>query len=96
MKRIKHPCKSCPFEGSDPLILSPEKRADIVEYLNDGVSHLCHSDRRNQTICEGGRHLQLKMWAARGMIKEPTDEALCEAMIVAGVAPAPFQYGVQA
>lgn len=93
MKRISKPCQTCPFEGSEPIHLHLSQLAEIQSYLVAGTNHLCHSDRRNQTICEGGRHFQLANWHKSGLISEPTDDALVSAMITAGVKPEPFQYG---
>ena len=69
----KVPCKTCPFAASNPIALEPESLADhyrnVIELHG---SHICHS-ARNTTICRGGRDLTLKVLAAKGLLKEPTD-----------------------
>lgn len=83
----KHPCGTCPFSGSKPLNLSSDRLGEIIGYLARGTNHLCHSDQSNETVCRGGRDIQLRHMVALGMIEAPTDEALAKAMRAAGVEP---------
>lgn len=85
MKLPKQQCASCPFlrEG----MLSPATMAEIQSYLLSGTNHLCHSDRTNSTVCLGGRNFQLTVWHRIGIICEPTNEALADAMRDAGIKP---------
>lgn len=85
MKLCKKQCASCPFlhEG----MLSPATMAEIQNYLISGTNHLCHNDRTNDTVCQGGRKFQLKVWHRMGIICEPTNEALANAMRDTGVEP---------
>ena len=80
----KTACKTCPFAGTEPLILSEEASKEILSYVIAGTNHLCHSDDTNQTVCRGGRDIFLRMAALRGDIEVPTDAALEKAMIAAG------------
>ena len=86
MKLPNKQCRDCPFR-SDGVELRPEKMANIFSYLIEGVNHLCHKDRTNNTVCLGGRNWQLKMWCSRGWIAEPTNEALATEMRGLGVEP---------
>ncbi len=79
-------CKSCPFQA-DGIKLGAKKMSEIIEYLIQGVNHFCHSDETHHTICRGGRDYQLEIWHRQSIIKEPTDDALCEAMIGSGINP---------
>lgn len=74
VKVRKTACHTCPFEGKKPLVL--KRIHEIQEYVINGTNHLCHSDTSNNTICRGGRNLFLKAACIKGMIDEPTDEAL--------------------
>jgi hypothetical protein len=79
-------CATCPFrEGG--FDLGSEKMAEIYGYLLQGVNHFCHSDRSNQTVCRGARSWQLSAYCSMGIISEPTDEALREAMRKMGIEP---------
>lgn len=80
-------CQTCPFRA-DGLELSDETMATIHGYLNNGENHLCHSHRSNKIICLGGRFKQLQLWQESGLISAPTHQALVEAMLSTGVAPA--------
>lgn len=87
MKKINNrPCKSCPFVKSG-LDLHPEKMAEIMSYLIEGVNHLCHSDYSSETVCRGGRNWQLNIFYRLGVIEQPTDECLAQSMIDVGIAP---------
>lgn len=69
------PCRSCPFEGEEPIALSPESRIRYTENLvNLQGQHFCHSVN-NEMICRGGRNLQLRALCAYRLIDKPTDEA---------------------
>ncbi len=82
MKRISRdmpvqssPCRTCPFEGKEPIALEPDRLQEYTANLvNLEGSHLCHSVN-NRMICRGGRTIQLRVLTAMGMISEPTDEA---------------------
>lgn len=87
MKLRKVQCNSCPFLPNG-LKISPREMARIHGDLLQGVNHLCHSDRSNNTICRGGRQVQLQMWCSLGRISAPTNQALAEAMRAHGVEPA--------
>lgn len=80
-------CKSCPFK-TDGLELSADTMERIYKYLSEGENHLCHSHRSKQVICLGGRLKQLQLWQESGLIFAPTHQALVEAMLSTGVAPA--------
>lgn len=85
----KRQCASCPFgpPSAKRIILSEERLAEIRAYLAQGMSHMCHSDSSNNTVCRGGRNFQLQVFCEIGIIPEPTDAALREAMRKAGVEP---------
>ena len=72
MKINKTACKTCPFEGENPIDISAESKTAITEYVIEGQNHLCHQDDSNNTICRGGRNLFLKVAASAGIISEPT------------------------
>lgn len=84
-------CKSCIFRhDGNEVELRPERLAEIQAYLLQGTPHLCHTPQMNggpDRACRGGRDFQLQCWARMGIIAEPTDEALAEAMRKAGVDP---------
>jgi hypothetical protein len=86
MKLPKKQCSSCPFLD-DGIQLPMTKMLEIYSYLMDGTNHLCHSDRTDNTICVGGRNFQLQFWYEAGIISEPTNEALKEAMLKNGITP---------
>jgi hypothetical protein len=75
-----NPCRTCPFEGKEPINLSQERYVEIYTDVAglDG-QHLCHS-ANNEKICRGGRNIQLKIVKALGFVDEPTDEAFDQAM----------------
>lgn len=78
-----HPCKTCPFEGEEPIALSPESYAKYVsKIVNLESQHLCHS-AKNKKLCWGGRNLLLRVMCAYGFILEPTDAAFEIATIAA-------------
>lgn len=86
MKLPKKQCASCPFRP-DGLKLSGEKISEIYTYLFTGANHLCHSDRSGETICYGGREWQREIFYKFGVIKQPTNEALADAMQNLGIEP---------
>jgi hypothetical protein len=73
-------CKSCILHPETPTVLGPGRLAEIMEYLCQGKPHLCHSPgpsgRRNELACRGARDVQLRLFTAWGLIREPTDEAM--------------------
>lgn len=73
----KEPCKTCPFEGSEPIELTPQRYQELIENLMGDGQHFCHSTD-NQTICRGGRNIQLRWLCAIGALSEPTDKAFNE------------------
>ena len=79
----RKPCADCPFHGG--VELTPEYMNYIIDYLSEGVNHICHTT--NKHICHGGRELQLKIFVAQGKIKEPTNESLFESMRELGIEP---------
>ncbi|MFB2981306.1 hypothetical protein [Microseira sp. BLCC-F43] len=68
------PCKTCPFEGEEPVELTPRRYEYFINNLCGKGQHLCHS-ANNKAICRGGRNIQLRWLCAIGAIPEPTDEA---------------------
>lgn len=86
LKLRTNQCKTCPFRHGNQDILSPNRWTAIYKYLIEGTQHICHST--NGHICRGARNWQLKLWHSQGIIKEPTDTALFEAMRSHGVEPA--------
>jgi hypothetical protein len=68
------PCRSCPFAGSEPVRLLPERYQQILSNLVNSQQHLCHSVD-NKAICRGGREIQLRWLCSIGALSEPTDEA---------------------
>jgi hypothetical protein len=81
-------CETCVFRPvkNGGIDLTPGRRAEIEAYLIQGHNQLCHHDD-NTTICRGSRNFQLQLWHRMGIITEPTDQALREAMRSAGVEP---------
>ncbi len=73
------PCKTCPFEGTNPVAVSPKRYQHFIDNLCGKGQHLCHT-ANNKMICRGGRNIQLRWLCAIGMISEPTDEAFNAAM----------------
>lgn len=72
-------CRSCPFEGEEPIQLSPDRLDRIYGLVATFQnSHICHGDRTHQTLCRGARNLQIKIAFVRGWINEPTDECFQE------------------
>ncbi len=88
MRVRRSKCKTCVFrpEKDGGIELTPARRIEIQTYLLAGTNQLCHHDD-NQTVCRGGREFQLQCWHRMGVIKEPTDEALREAMEERGQEP---------
>jgi len=86
-KARQTPCDECPFTAGGVKLL-PDTMAEITDYLAKGQNHLCHKDQSNHTVCRGGRDFQLRLWCSLGIIQEPTDEALREAMRKMGIEPA--------
>jgi hypothetical protein len=76
MQPMPQQCKTCIFRASpdSALALSPERLAEITQYLLEGTQHCCHTDASR--VCRGGRDLQLQVFYAMGLIAEPTDAAL--------------------
>jgi hypothetical protein len=69
------PCRTCPFEGKEPIKLDPQRQLEITaNVVNLQSQHLCHS-AGNKKICRGGRTLMLRVLYLRGLITAPTDEA---------------------
>ena len=85
LKLRKTPCKDCPFY-EDGIQLTPSYMAGVIDYLSEGVNHICHTTDAH--VCHGGRELQLKIFTAQGKIKSPTNESLFEAMREVGIEPA--------
>lgn len=85
----KTQCASCVFKAEQDggIQLAPGRREEIHAMVLRGINQLCHHDLTNKTVCRGGRDLQLRVWAALGIIEAPTDEALVNAMRAAGVEP---------
>lgn len=77
-------CDSCPFK-QDSSYHNPGILSRICEYLLNSENHVCHTTGKH--ICRGGRNYQLEIWARKGIIKEPTDTALFEAMRTEGIEP---------
>jgi len=73
------PCKTCPFEGENPVPIVPERYSAFIENLAGEGQHLCHS-LDNKAICRGARNIQLRILKAMGMLDEPTDEAFNQAI----------------
>ena len=70
-----HPCRTCPFEGKEPLALEPEDYAKVLgAIVNLESQHLCHS-AENKMLCRGGRNILLRVLCGYGFISEPTDTA---------------------
>ncbi|MCT7977583.1 hypothetical protein [Laspinema olomoucense] len=74
------PCRTCPFAGKEPIPLEPERYAQYLMPLVNGISqHLCHS-ADDKKVCRGGRDIQLRLLYCKGAISEPTDEAFNKAI----------------
>lgn len=78
-------CKSCIFrtDGNEAPI-NPHRLDEIRAYLMRGTVHICHTPQlagsEQEYACRGGRDFQLELFAAIGIIPEPTDEALAATM----------------
>lgn len=69
------PCRTCPFEGAEPIALGKESHAKYAaKIVNLESQHLCHS-AKNKMLCRGGRNLLLRVMCGHGLIAEPTDAA---------------------
>ncbi len=81
-------CETCVFrrECDGGIHLAPGRHAEIEQNLLNGINQLCHHDN-DKTVCRGGRDFQLQIFHRLGIIPEPTDAALREAMKKAGVEP---------
>lgn len=84
LKLRQNMCAACPFSPSG-IRLSPDYTAKVIDYLSEGVNHVCHTT--NNHVCYGGREIQLKIFVAQGKIKEPTNESLFQAMRELGIEP---------
>lgn len=82
-------CRSCIFQSDGNQVeLRPDRLAEIQRYLLKGNTHVCHTGQDRVTLaCWGGRDFQLTMWYRMGLIPEPTDAALAEAMTGLGLEP---------
>lgn len=70
-----NPCRTCPFEGEEPITLGRESYAKYVaKIVNLESQHLCHS-ASNKMLCRGGRNLLLRVMCSYGLIDSPTDAA---------------------
>lgn len=79
MEVQERPCKTCPFAGEEPVQLSRERYAELVDNLLGNGQQFCHS-ADNQKICRGGRDIQLRWLCAMGYLEEPTDEMFNQKM----------------
>lgn len=78
-----NPCRTCPFEGSEPIVLGRESYAKYVaKIVNLESQHLCHS-AKNKMLCRGGRNILLRVLCGYGFISELTDAAFVAARIKA-------------
>lgn len=68
----KNQCKTCVFHD-DQEVITPERLAEIQQYLIKGTNHICHTTNK---ICRGGRDYQLQIFYRMGFISEPTDGAI--------------------
>ena len=73
------PCRTCPFEGKNPIQLESERYSELIKNLAGEGQHLCHSVN-NKMICRGGRNIQLRLLCASGLLKKPTDECFNDAV----------------
>lgn len=74
------PCRTCPFEGSEPIDLGDRYSHYVQAVITLQSQHFCHSSRqsigdKDTKLCRGGRNLMLKTLTAKGVISEPTDAA---------------------
>lgn len=83
----KTQCSTCVFrpESDGGISLAPGRREEISMMLLSGTNQICH--KGNKSICRGGRDFQLQCWSRMGIIAEPTDAALAEAMATARTRP---------
>lgn len=75
-------CATCPFRKGSPYAYLA---ADLATSALDTASRICHSTGANnalhkhtgkpERLCRGARDIQLQVFAAMGVISEPTDEA---------------------
>jgi hypothetical protein len=84
-------CPSCIFRtDGHQAELRPGRLDEIRAYLIAGAPHACHWPQTHggpRRACRGGRDFQLQCWHRMGMIPEPTDAALAEAMRSYGLLP---------
>ncbi len=74
------PCRTCLFEGEEPIALEPEDHAKYVaKIVNLESQHLCHS-ASNKILCRGGRNIMLRVMCGYNLIASPTDAAYEEAI----------------
>lgn len=76
-------CSTCPFRPGVEKKYS-DLAGVIAESAIMGGSRICHQTGKNnffhkrtgraEALCRGARDLQLKMFAAIGVLSEPTDE----------------------
>ena len=80
MQVMKNPCKTCPFEGTEPVDLDP-KALERYKHsiMNFQAQHLCHSVN-NKKFCRGGRNILLQILYRLHYIKEPTDKCFIQTM----------------
>lgn len=86
MKVCQTMCATCPFKPNSKY---KHLADDLGRSALNEASRICHSTGSNNginrrtgkkpMICRGARNLQLKMFAALGVIAEPTDVAWEEA-----------------
>jgi len=74
------PCLTCPFEGKEPVQLSPGAYAKYIQNLMGEGQHICHNSNGTR-ICRGGRNIQLRWLCATGQLAKPTDEAFDQAIV---------------
>lgn len=75
-------CATCPFRPGSPYAYLAD---DLTQSAIMNASRMCHSTGANNAInrrtgkparlCRGARDIQLKVFAAAGVIKEATDAA---------------------
>jgi hypothetical protein len=79
LELMERPCKSCPFEGTDPVPLTPARAAEVRSDVTSlKGQHLCHT-AHDRMLCRGGRNLMLRTLVKRGLIAAATDEAFTKA-----------------